>query len=102
MKRCCNEKKMTTFRKSQKSNILTNKLRRMMKKIVHNFSSYNFFQEDINALSYGLDYHVPPDIDKNSILIEFELFFQNLLKDKSNIPKTEISKRKRDGDNEQN
>ena len=53
MKRCCNEKKMTTFRKSQKSNILTNKLRRIMKKVVHNFSSYNFFQEDVNVLPYG-------------------------------------------------
>ena len=62
-----------------------------MKKIVHNFSSYNLSQEEINALSYGLDHHVPTNINKNSIVTEFELFFQNLLKDISNMPETEIS-----------
>ena len=63
-----------------------------MKKTVHNFSSYNLTQEEIIALSYGLDHHVPTNTNKNSIVAEFELFFQNFLKDISKTPETEINK----------
>ena len=83
---------MIKFRKAQKGDKFTNKQRHIMKKIVHNFSSYNLSQEEINALSYGLDHHVPTNINKNSIVTEFELFFQNLLKGIPNMPETEISK----------
>ena len=90
--RCSHEEKMTKFFKVQKRDNFTNKPRHIMKKVVHNFSSYNLSQEEINALSQWLGHHVQTNINKNSIVTEFELFFQNLLKDISNIPETEISR----------
>ena len=84
---------MIKFRKAQKSDSFTNKPPHIIKQIVHYFLSYKLPQEEINASSYGLDYHVPTtNINKNSIVTEFEFFFQKLLKDISNIPETEISK----------
>ena len=35
--------------------------------IVHNFSSYSLSQIEINALSFGLDQHIPTNINRNSI-----------------------------------
>ena len=35
----------------------------LMKHIVHNFSSYNLLQEEINVLSYGLDNHIASKIN---------------------------------------
>ena len=84
---------MIKFRKAQKSDSFTNKPPHIIKQIVHYFLSYELPQEEINALSYGLDYHIPTtNINKNFTVTEFELFFQKLLKDISNIPETEISK----------
>ena len=90
--RSSHEEKMTKFCKVQKRDNFSNKPRHIMKKVVHNFSSYNLSQEEINALSQWLDHHVQTNINKNSIVTEFELLFQNLLKDISNIPETEISR----------
>ena len=39
----------------------------LLKGIVHNFSSYNLRQEEDEALSYGLDHHIPTNIDINNI-----------------------------------
>ena len=64
-----------------------------MKKIVHNFSTYNLSQEKIYALSYGLYHYV--NININSIVTEFELFYQNFLKDMSNMPETRVNKIKK-------
>ena len=36
--------------------------------------------------------HVPTDTNSNTIASEFELFFQNLLRDFSNIPESEVNK----------
>lgn len=64
-----------------------------MKKIVHNFSTYNLSQEKIHALSYGLYHYV--NININSIATELELFYQNVLKDMSNMPETRVNKIKK-------
>ena len=52
-----------------------------MKHIVHNFSSYNLSQVEINALSYGLDHHIPTNINRNAISTEssksFKRYFQH-------------------------
>ena len=63
-----------------------------MKHIVHNFSSYNLTEEEMTALSYGLDHQIPTNINKNAIFTEFEQFFQNLLRDISHIPENELSR----------
>ena len=43
-------------------------------------------KEEIEALSYGIDQHIPNYTDRNTINTESELFFQNVLNDISNIP----------------
>ena len=49
-------------------------------------------QVQINSLSYGLDDHIPTDINRNVIATEFESFFQSLLGDISYMPENEINK----------
>ena len=63
-----------------------------MKCIVHKFSSYDLSDAEITALSYGLDTHIPANTNSNTIVTEFELFFQDLLRDISNIPECQLSK----------
>ena len=41
-----------------------------MKYILHNFSSYNLSKVQIIALSYGLDHHIPININRNAITTE--------------------------------
>ena len=64
----------------------------LLKSIVHNFSLYNLTQKEHEALSYGLDYHIPTNSNRNNIKTELESFFQNLLYDLSDMPENEISK----------
>ena len=47
---------------------------------------------EITALSCGVDTHILANTNSNTTATEFELFFQNLLRDISNIPKCELSK----------
>ena len=63
-----------------------------MKDMVHNFSSYTLTEEEMIALTYRLDHHIPTNINKNAIFTEFEQFFQNLLRDISHIPENELSR----------
>ena len=85
------EKKFQKFWTAQKKE---NKVSKpvLLKSIVHNFSSNNLTQEQYEALSHDLDHHIPTNINKNDIKIEFESFFQNLLYDLSDMPENEISK----------
>ena len=43
-------------------------------------------------LSYGFDYHIPTNINRDAITNEFESFFRSLLRDISNMPENEITK----------
>ena len=44
-------------------------------------------------MSYGIDYHIPTNINRNAITSEFEAFFErSLLKDISNITGSEVNK----------
>ena len=38
-----------------------------MKHIVHNFSSYQLYEDEYKALSYELDYHVPSKTNNDVI-----------------------------------
>ena len=54
--------------------------------MVHNILSYTLTEEEMTALlAYGLDHHIPTNINKNAMFTEFEHFFQNLLRDISLI-----------------
>ena len=62
------------------------------KHIIHNFSSYVLSPEDITALSFELDYHIPSKVDKNSINTEFEPVYENLLPDNFHLPEHTLSR----------
>ena len=57
---------------------------------MHNFSSYVLSHEECIALSYGLDTHIPRNTNTNKVYTEFEMFYQSLLKNISNIPETKL------------
>ena len=60
--------------------------------IVQHFSSYYLSQAEINVLSYGLDDHIPTNINRKAFTTEFELFLQILLRNISLMPEFEINK----------
>ena len=62
-----------------------------IKNTVHNFSLYQLTTEEYNALSYGLDHHIPCKFNNNRVHTEFEQFFQSILKDISHIPESDLS-----------
>ena len=62
----------------------------MHRPIVHNYSTYTLSDGDYEALSFGLDIHIPVQVNKNDIYIEFQVFFQSLPKDISKIPENEL------------
>ena len=43
------------------------------------------------ALNDGLDQHIPCTVNYNSINTEFELFYQNILRDISHIPEQNLA-----------
>ena len=65
--------------------------KKLHQQIVHNYSTYNTLSDDqYETLSFGLDTHILVKVSKNATYTEFEIFFQRLLKDISNIPENEL------------
>ena len=62
------------------------------KEVVHNFSSYVLSQEEHDALSHGLEHHIPSKVTRNSMNTEFESFYLSLLLDISTIPEERITR----------
>ena len=62
------------------------------KEVVHNFSSYVVSQEEHEALSHGLEHHMPSKVTRNSVNTEFESFYQSLLRDISTISEKRIAR----------
>ena len=58
--------KLEKFRIRQKKN-KSDKQNKFQSCIVHNFSLYSFLPAKIYAVSFGLDQHVPTNINTNSI-----------------------------------
>ena len=48
------------------------------KNVIHNFLSYGLTEEEIQALLYGLDQHIPSNPDRYKINTDFEYFYQNI------------------------
>ena len=59
------------------------------KKVVHNFSSHHLTQEEVEALSYGIDHYIPVKTDKRKVEVEFELFYKNVLLGITDLPEDE-------------
>ena len=62
------------------------------KEVVHNFYSSKLSKEELEALPYSLDYHLPSKVSRNSLNTEFEMFFQNLFNDISAIPEENLAR----------
>ena len=77
-------KKLLKFQQSQKQ----------QKKTINNFSLYNFSKDEYDALSCGLYQHILGNVTYNKINTEFELFYQNIVRDISHLPEHNIDRRK--------
>ena len=84
------EKKLSKFRKRQQKSDIKNRIQ-VSKNTIHNFLSYTLSDDEIMALNYGLDQHIPYTVNYNSISTEFELFYQNILRDNSHIPEQNLA-----------
>ena len=62
------------------------------KEAIHNFSQYNLSKDEHDALSYGLDQNIPGNVTRNEINTEFELFYQNIVRDVSDLPEHNIDR----------
>ena len=58
---------------------------RVVKNIVHNFSSHTLTSEEEYALSFNLDQHIPTKNNVNKIKTEFESFFYDIQKHTKDI-----------------
>ena len=50
--------------------------------------------DELAALPYCLDHHIPSKFNRNRIYTEFEKFYQSLLKDMSDVPGEKLSQLK--------
>ena len=85
------EKKLNNLRKLQRNYINTKTKQHPVRQIIHKFSSYFLSRDKEIALSYGLDQHIPSNLNKTGIEVEFEQLYQGLLKDISNTPEENLS-----------
>ena len=65
------QKKIINLIKNRKNNYENNKPS-LMKHMVHKFSLYALTEEEMTALAYGLDHHIPTNVNKNALFTEFE------------------------------
>ena len=83
-------KKPLTFKKQQKET--TNSSDFIQKEAIHNFLSYNLCKKE-HMLSYSLDHHIPRNVTRNEIKSNaFELFYQNIVRNVSNLPEHKIDR----------
>ena len=61
------------------------------KNTIHNFLLYTLSDDEIMALNYELDQHIPYTVNYNSINTEFEVFYQNILRNISHIPEQNLA-----------
>ena len=55
------------FRKSQQKYNKSTMQTELARNLVHNFSSFAISQEQLNALSYGLDHHIPTKANGHAV-----------------------------------
>ena len=57
-----------------------------VKQSIHNFSNHQLSPEEKHALSFRLDQYIPTSINKRDVKAEFEVFYQNLLRNVTPTP----------------
>ena len=65
------EKKLKNLRKLQQNYVNTKTKQHPVKQIIHNPSSYVLSRDEKIVLSYGLDQHIPSNLNKTDIEAEF-------------------------------
>ena len=83
-------KKLSKYRKHQQKSDIKSRVQ-VSKNTIYTFSSYKLSDDEVMALNYGLDQHIPYTICYDSINTEFELFYQNILCDFSHIPEQNLA-----------
>ena len=83
-------KKLSKYRKHQQKSDIKSRVQ-VSKNTIYNFSSYTLSDDEIMALNYGLDQHIPYTINYNSINTVFELFYQNIIRGISHIPEQNLA-----------
>ena len=83
-------KKLTKFNNRQ-NKTECQEPKRILKNIVHNFSSDMLASDELVAFSHGLDHQIPIRNNRSNITTEFEYFYQNLLNHISHIPEVQLS-----------
>ena len=61
---------------------------------MHNLSPYQLSSKEEEELSFGLDEHIPSVCNRNKLFTEFEMFYQNILKDISHLNNDVITRLK--------
>ena len=61
---------------------------------VHNFSSYQLSSKKEEALSFGLDEHIPSVCNRNKLFTKFQMLYQNISKDISHLNNDVITRLK--------
>ena len=84
------ERKLSKFRKHQHKSDFKRRIE-VSKNAIHNISSYTLSNDETVAPNYGLDQQIPYTVNYNSINKEFELFYQNILRDTSHIPEQNLA-----------
>ena len=82
--------KLGNFQKKKISDRNETKPSTYIKRSFHNVSSYVLSDEEYQALSFGLDHHIPNFTNYNAAETEFELLYQNILSNISDIPENEL------------
>ena len=72
--------------KQETTNYADEHKRSYIKHTVHNFSSYILSYKEYTALSFGLDHHIPTKSKDVATEVEFEQFYQGLLRNLTHIP----------------
>ena len=88
----CKHKKKILNLKHKQQKCYNSNISYTPKEVVHNFSSHVLSQEEHDALSHGLEHHIPSKVTRNSVNTEFESFYQSLLRDISTIPEERIAR----------
>ena len=83
------KKKSEKFRERQHKPKRQNE-EKLKRQIIRNFSFYVSSHEECIALSFGFDTHIRRNTNTNKIYTEFEMFYQNLQKNFSNILETKL------------
>ena len=77
--------------KQETTNYVDERKQSYIKHTVHNFSSYVMSNEEYTALSFGLDHHIPTKSKDVAIEVEFEQFYQGLLRNLTHVPDNELT-----------